>query len=78
MSMARSGVLFARHCSRTSACRCLLLIVYEDIDCASSDNDGRGEDVTPTSSDMLRSHSVGSKSVVERSDTLVAGVSGPS
>jgi len=62
MSMARSGVRVARHCSRTSACRCRRRRVYDDNACASRDNDGRGEDVATIVSDMERSHSVGSTS----------------
>ena len=62
MSMAKSGVRVARHCSRTKACRWRRRRVYDDNACASSDNDGRGEDVASIVSDIERSHSVGSRS----------------
>lgn len=80
MSMARSGVREARHCSRTNACRWRRRIVYDDNACASSDSDGRGDDVATMVSDIDRSQSVGSTSFesYERSDIVVAGVSGPS
>jgi len=80
ISIARSGVRVARHCRRTSACRWRRRIVYDDNACASSDNDGRGEDVASIVSDIDKSHSVGSTSFAsnEKSDTIDAGVSGPS
>jgi len=55
-------------------------MVYDDKACASRDSDGRGDDVATIVSDIDRSHSVGSMSVgsYEWSDTIVAGVSGPS
>lgn len=62
ISMAKSGALDTRHCSRTSACRCLRRIVYDESACASRDNEGRGDDVATMTSDMLKSHNVGSTS----------------
>ena len=59
MSMARSGVLFARHCSRMSACRCRLLMLCDENACASSDSDGLGDEVA-LRSDMLKSYMAGS------------------
>lgn len=62
--MARSGVRVAKHCSRTSACLCLLLIVYEEYACASRDSEGRGEDVALKLA-MLKSYKDGSTSEEE-------------
>lgn len=77
ISMARSGVHFAKHCNLMSACRWRLRMLCEEYDCASSESDGLGEDVTLIA-DMLKSYRDGSTSLYEYSDELEAGVSGPS
>ena len=63
MSIARSSVREAWHCNRTNACRCRRRTVYDDIAWASSDSDGRGDDVASMASDIDRFHNVGSMSV---------------
>ncbi len=60
-SMARSGVLFARHCNLISAVRCRLRRLCDEHACASSDNDGLGEDVA-LKSVIPRSYNAGSNS----------------
>jgi hypothetical protein len=55
-------------------------MVYDDKACASSEREGRGDEVATMVSDIDKSHSVGSISFesYEKSDIVVEGVSAPS
>lgn len=76
INIARSGARFARHCNLTNACLCLRRCVYDDNACASSESDGRGDDVACRSR-MLKSKSEWSKSA-SYSDGGVSGSKKPS